>query len=94
MVTTFTWLPNGTLQVSDNGGHIFTRTVDALSAGTVYNIWGHYRKGTGSNAVCEVSFDIVGHPRPNSGNKWAGGATGDSTVNATSLILWYPVEAV
>ena len=83
-------LPDGTLQVSDNGKHILTTTVDGLSAGTVYNIWGHYRKGTGSNAVCEVSFDIVGHPRPNSGNKWAGGTTGDGTANATSLILWYP----
>ena len=54
--------PDGTLEISDNGGHIFTSTVDGLSAGTVYNIWGHYEKGTGSNGVCEVSFDIVGNP--------------------------------
>lgn len=80
--------PGGTLNVKDQiFGNIDQTTVDALSTGTVYNIWGHYNKGSGSNAVCEVSFDTVGNPRPNAGNKYAGGTNGTSTNNVSIFFI-------
>ena len=62
-------------------------TVDALSAGTVYDIWGHYKKGTGLNGVCEVSFATAGGPRPTGENAWAGGTNGHETTNAVSFYI-------
>jgi Pectate lyase superfamily protein len=76
----------GNLLVFDGvGGAIAETTVDALSAGTVYDIWGHYKKGTGLNGVCEVSFATAGGARPNVGNAWAGGTNGHETTNAISF---------
>lgn len=74
-----------TLIVEDTGAGVFANTVDALTVGTIYNIWGHYKKGSGANGTCEASFDVAGNPRPNSGNKFAGGNTSVETANATAF---------
>ena len=85
---------SGTLTVADNGVGIFQTTTDAISRGLVYNIWGHYKKRSGSNAVCECSFATVGNPRPNSGNAWAGGTTGVVTTNAEAFGLNFNAQGI
>ncbi len=80
---------DGTLLVHDASATLVGQTVSAMSAGTAYQVWGHYKKGTGANAVLECSFDTPGSARPNSGNKHAGGTNGDSTANAASVLFGF-----
>jgi hypothetical protein len=70
---------DGTLIVND-GASTFVQTVSGMSVGTIYNIWWHYKKGTGANSVIETSWDVAGNPRPNSGNKFASSSTAGGTA--------------
>jgi hypothetical protein len=58
--------PSGTLRISSSS---VDSTVDAISAGTVYNVWFHFKSGTGSDGVLDVGFSTNG-TRPTSGNKF------------------------
>ena len=72
-------------QLIVDGGGIFELTTDSLSAGTEYWITGHYKKGSGANAVLECGFSTT-DTRPSSGSKYAGATNGTQTAN-TDLVL-------
>ena len=72
---------DGRLSIGDHLGNMNASTVDAISTGTVYNVWVHFKKGTGTDQFGEVSFDIPGNPRPDSGNKHASASDGHQTSN-------------
>ena len=57
---------NGTLQVASSS---ISATVDALSVGVVYNVWFHFKSGTGANGVIDVGFSTTGI-RPVAGDKF------------------------
>jgi hypothetical protein len=78
---------SGTLTIQDNSGFLFTTTTDTMAAGTIYDVWGHYKVGTGTNSICEVSFDVANAARPNSGNKYASGTNGHGTGNIAEYKL-------
>jgi hypothetical protein len=75
---------SGTLTVADNGAGVFQITTDAMSAGTLYRLYFHYKKGTGSNGIAEGGFATT-DVRPTSGTKYAGGTTGTPTANAQEV---------
>jgi hypothetical protein len=75
---------SGTMTVADNGAGVFQATSDAMSAGTLYRLYWHYKKGTGSNGIAEGGFATT-DVRPTSGNKYAGGATAVPTANAEEV---------
>lgn len=61
---------DGTILAWDGGGVYTSNSVDAMSTGTIYNIWFHFKKDPGGfTGIVEASFDIAGNSRPNSGNK-------------------------
>lgn len=59
-------------------------TVSTLTANTKYYCWGHYKKGTGANAVGDVGFSTT-KVRPTGGNGFAQTTTGSSTANAQQI---------
>lgn len=59
-------------------------TVSTLTAGTKYYCWGHYKKGTGANAVGDIEFS-TSKTRLGSGNGFAQTTTGSSTANAQQI---------
>lgn len=85
---------HSTGQLIAEGGGIFEITTDAMSAGTKYWIWGHYKKGTGANAVLECGFSAADDGRPTSGTKYAGNTNGTQTADAELFLLFSEVNAV
>lgn len=75
---------SGGLRV-EAGGAPSATTVATLSAGTTYNVWFHYAKGSGANAVADVGFS-TSSVRPTSGDNFAQVTTGTST--ADTLEWW------
>lgn len=57
---------SGTLRIASSS---VGNTVDAISAGTVYHVWFHFKSGTGADGVLDVGFSTNG-TRPTSGNKF------------------------
>lgn len=80
-------ISDGTLVVQDASGAIFAQTSGAMSGATAYDIYGHYKAGSGANAQCDVGFVTQGGSRPTSGANYASGAIGTSTANAQALEL-------
>ncbi len=68
-------------------GALDVTTVNALSLDTIYDVWVHYKKGSGSNGVLECSFATDGSARPNSGDNWCGGTNLSSTANAAEFFF-------
>jgi hypothetical protein len=79
---------SGPLYVFDGVSGGTGQTVDSVTSGTVYDLWVHYKKGTGADAILEASFDVTGNPRPNTGNKYVVVANGAGTANAVKLDLF------
>jgi hypothetical protein len=61
------------------GGSNSSDTSSALTAGTTYNVWLHYIKGTGSNAYASVGFS-TDDTEPTSGSTFTSISTGTATA--------------
>lgn len=61
-------------------------TTDAVSAGTLYHVLGHYLKGTGADAIVDVEFNTTG-TWTGTGNKFKQLTNGDATTDAVSFEL-------
>jgi hypothetical protein len=67
-------------------GSATASTVSGVSADTDYNVWVHYKKGTGSNGEMSVGFS-TGTTEPTSGDNYASLTNGTST-NQTDRWQW------
>lgn len=79
-------------QLIAEGGTIFEITADSMSAGTKYWVWGHYKKGTGANAVLECGFSTADDGRPTTGGKYAGASNGTQTADTELFVLFSKVN--
>ncbi len=77
-VLELTIFSTGVLNVA--GGGIYLTTTDAMTAGTLYRVYFHYKKGSGANGVAECGF-ATADARPTTGNKFAGASNGSQTTN-------------
>lgn len=80
---------NQLFQVSTNGGLPSfggAQTATGFSANMTYNVWLHYRKGTGSNGIVDIAFSTTG-TKPTGGNEFAQSTTYAGTSNAGRLVL-------
>lgn len=62
-------------------------TTAGISASNTYSIWGHYKKGTGANAVGDIEWQVAGTPRVGSGNNYRQVTTGEATAQANRIYL-------
>jgi hypothetical protein len=62
-------------------------TVSAISTGTTYDLWLHYKRSTASNGTIEVSFATTGSARPTSGNGYASSAVATSTGYCSQVFV-------
>lgn len=87
ILATFIIQSDGTLAAIAEGGGL-SATVSTLSINTTYYLWFHYKKGTGSDAICDVSFSTNGI-RPTSGNSFTSSTNGTGTVAAGQFYFIY-----
>jgi hypothetical protein len=62
------------------------QTTDGFAANTTYDVWLHYRKGTGSNGIVDIGFSTNG-TKPTSGTRFAQSTTYTGVNNAGRLFL-------
>lgn len=68
-------------------GTVNDRTTSGISASQTYRLWGHYKLGTGANAVADIEWQLDGNARVGSGNNYRQVTTGSSTLAATRIYL-------
>ena len=66
---------------ANNNGVIGTATTSAISAGTMYHVWVHYKQGTANDGIMSVAFSTDA-TEPTSGTNFSGVTTGTSYVGA------------
>ncbi len=73
-----------------NGTTNATTTVTGLTAGADYNIWFHWKKGSGANGIGSVGFDVAANTTEiTSGNQFSS-VTGNAVVDAHSITVGFP----
>jgi hypothetical protein len=88
-----TLVSDGTLITQDYDGTANATTTGALSVGSTYRLYGHYKAGTGANAVCECGFNTV-DTRPTSGSNFATDNDGAVTDDAGVILLMVGGSAI
>jgi hypothetical protein len=74
---------NGSLNRLSFGG---AQTAAGVLPNTTYNVWLHYRKGTGSNGIVDIAFSTSA-TKPTSGSQFAQSTTYTGVNNAGRLVL-------
>lgn len=77
----------GTL-TARNGSINSTASVSVMALSTTYNIWYHWKKGTGANGIAQAGFD-TGTTEITSGNQFASTSSGNSTLDAHDLQMGF-----
>jgi hypothetical protein len=94
------WLSNGgtsvfSVSLYNNAGTLYLRgaagnqaaiPADAVTTGTTYNVWVHYKKGTGADAEGSIEFATT-DTKVGSGNKFASFTGGNSTADVNRVLL-------
>jgi hypothetical protein len=78
------WL-SGTMRVSCGST---ATTTDAISSGATLFLWGHYLKGTGSNAVAEIWWNTTDTKPADASAKHAKITDGTATTDFHNLLLF------
>lgn len=80
---------NGILPTNGTGGG--SVTVDKMVTGSNYNIWWHYKKGTGADGIFSCAFSATG-TEPTSGNAFQTKTNGNATTDAHDLRVGFGIS--
>jgi hypothetical protein len=76
--------PDGELLILDGTSANSSMTSSQMAIGTTYHVFGHWKKGTGSNSQFDVGFSTDGTV-PTSGSNFAGFTNGTDTLQALTV---------